>query len=55
MEMEWVWTGMVTLSLAFGLLTGNLDAVANAALEGRNLIMSGWVVCLSFLALNSVV
>ena len=34
MEMAWVWTGMVTLSLAFGLLTGNLDAVANAALEG---------------------
>ena len=34
MEMAWVWTGMVTLSLVFGLLSGNLDAVANAALEG---------------------
>ena len=34
MEMTWVWTGMVTLSLAFGLLSGNLDAVAAAALEG---------------------
>lgn len=34
MEMAWVWTGMVTLSLFFGLLTGNLDAVAGAALDG---------------------
>lgn len=34
MEMAWVWTLMVTLSLVFGVLSGNLDAVANAALEG---------------------
>ena len=34
MEMTWVWTGMVTLSLVFGLLSGNLDAVSAAALEG---------------------
>lgn len=34
MAMAWVWTGMVVLSLIFGVLTGNLDAVANAALEG---------------------
>ena len=34
MAMAWVWTGMVLLSLMFGLITGNLDAVANAALEG---------------------
>ena len=34
MAMAWVWTGMVVLSPAFGLATGNLDAVANAALEG---------------------
>nr|WP_325181768.1 spore maturation protein A [uncultured Oscillibacter sp.] len=34
MEMTWVWTGMVTLSLIFGLLSGNLDAVSAAALEG---------------------
>ena len=34
MAMAWVWTGMVVLSLVFGLLTGHLDAVANAALEG---------------------
>ncbi len=34
MAMTWVWSGMVILSLAFGLFTGNLDAVANAAMEG---------------------
>ena len=33
MAMAWVWTGMVLLSLIFGIFTGNLDAVANAALE----------------------
>jgi len=32
--MAWVWTAMVALSLVFGLLSGNLDAVSNAALEG---------------------
>ena len=51
MEMAWVWTGMVTLSLIFGLLSGNLDAVAGAALEGArsavelSLSMAG-VLCL---------
>ncbi len=51
MEMAWVWTGMVTLSLVFGLLSGSLDAVANAALEGArsaielSLAMAG-VLCL---------
>ena len=51
MEMAWVWTGMVTLSLLFGLLSGNLDAVAAAALEGAgsaielSLSMAG-VLCL---------
>lgn len=34
MAMTWVWTGMVVLSLLFGLATGSLDAVAAAALEG---------------------
>lgn len=34
MEMAWVWTGMVALSLAFGLLTGRLDEVSAAALDG---------------------
>ncbi len=51
MEMTWVWTGMVTLSLVFGLLSGNLDAVSAAALEGArsaielSLSMAG-VLCL---------
>lgn len=51
MAMAWVWSGMVVLSLIFGLLTGNLDAVANAALEGAgsavelSLSMAG-VLCL---------
>lgn len=34
MAMTWVWTGMVVLSLLFGLGTGRLDAVAEAALSG---------------------
>ena len=34
MEMAWVWTGLVTLSLLFGVAGGRLDAVAAAALEG---------------------
>ena len=51
MEMAWVWTGMVALSLVFGLLSGNLDAVSAAALEGArsaielSLSMAG-VLCL---------
>lgn len=51
MEMTWVWTGMVTLSLLFGIATGNLDAVASAALSGArsavelSLSMAG-VLCL---------
>ena len=51
MEMAWVWTGMVTLSLLFGVLSGNLDAVAGAALDGArsaielSLSMAG-VLCL---------
>ena len=34
MAMAWVWTIMVVLSLGFGLATGNLDAVAEAAISG---------------------
>ena len=34
MAMAWVWTGLVVLSLLFGILTGKMDAVANAALDG---------------------
>ena len=36
MAMSWVWSGMVVLSLGFGLATGNLDAVAEAALTGAD-------------------
>ena len=34
MAMTWIWTGMVVLSLVFGLFTGNLEAVADAAMDG---------------------
>ena len=34
MAMAWVWTAMVVLSLVCGLVTGRIDAVANAAFEG---------------------
>lgn len=34
MSMAWIWSGMVLLSFLFGLASGNLDAVTNAALEG---------------------
>ena len=36
MAMAWVWTGMVVISLLFGIAFGNLDAVANAVLEGAD-------------------
>ena len=36
MTMAWVWSGMVVSSLLFGLLTGNLEAVSAAALEGAS-------------------
>ena len=36
MAMAWIWTAMVVLSLGFGLATGNLEAVADAALEGAD-------------------
>ncbi|WP_455582105.1 nucleoside recognition domain-containing protein [Dysosmobacter sp.] len=51
MAMTLVWTGMVVLSLLFGLGTGRLDAVAEAALSGAgsavelSLSMAG-VLCL---------
>lgn len=51
MAMSWVWTGMVALSLLFGIATGNLEKVAAAAMEGAGsavelgLAMAG-VLCL---------
>ena len=44
MAMSLLWTGMVTLSLLFGGLTGRLDAVSAAALEGAQ---SAVTLCLS--------
>ena len=34
MAMAWVWTGMVALSVVYGLLNGTIDAVGGAAMEG---------------------
>ena len=51
MAMGWIWSARIVLSLGFGLATGNLDAVAQAAMSGANsavelsLSMAG-VVCL---------
>ena len=36
MAMAWLWTGMVTVSLAFGILTGSVGELGNAALEGAS-------------------
>lgn len=44
MAMTVIWTGMVTAALVFGALTGRLDAVAAAALEGAG---SAVTLCLS--------
>ena len=44
MAMAWVWSGMVIVSLLFGITHGTLDAVANAALEGAD---SAVQLCLS--------
>ena len=49
--MTWLWSGMVVLSVIFGLATGQLDAVSEAALSGASsavelsLTMAG-VLCL---------
>ena len=34
MAMAWLWTGMVAVSLVFGVLTGSVGELGNAALEG---------------------
>ena len=34
MTMAWIWTGMIAFSVIFGLISGNIDAVGVAALEG---------------------
>ena len=34
MAMAWVWAGMVTVSVVYGLFSGTIGAVGNAAMEG---------------------
>ena len=34
--MAWIWTGMVFLSILFGLINGRVNQVANAAMEGAH-------------------
>jgi len=34
MALAWIWTIMIVCSVVFGLLTGNIDAVGKAALDG---------------------
>lgn len=34
MAMAWIWTGMVALSVVFGIFNGTIGAVGNAAMEG---------------------
>lgn len=34
MAMAWVWTGMVTVSVVYGLFSGTIGAVGSAAMEG---------------------
>lgn len=51
MAMAWVWTGMVVLSLIFGIQNGTLEAVSNAAMEGATsavelCVSMGGIMCL---------
>ncbi len=34
MALTWIWTVMIVVSVIFGLITGRIDAVSSAALEG---------------------
>lgn len=34
MALTWIWTAMIVVSVIFGILTGRIDAVSSAALEG---------------------
>ena len=51
MAMAWVWTGMVVLSLVFGVVNGTMAEVSSAALEGATAavelcISMGGILCL---------
>ena len=41
MAMAWVWTGMVGLSLIFGLVNGTIAEVSAAAMEGAAAAVEG--------------
>lgn len=45
MAMAWLWTGMVAVSLVFGILTGSVGELGGAALEGRD--CRGRAVCIN--------
>ena len=34
MAMAWIWTGMIAASVGYGLFSGTIGAVGNAAMEG---------------------
>ena len=34
MAMAWIWTGMVVVSVVYGLYAGTIGAVGSAAMEG---------------------
>lgn len=51
MAMAWVWTGMILLSLIFGIANGTLAAVSSAAMEGATAavelcVSMGGIMCL---------
>ena len=51
MAMAWVWTGMVVLSLVFGLINGTIAEVSAAAMEGATAavelcVSMGGILCL---------
>ena len=51
MAMAWVWTGMVVLSLVFGIQSGNMAEVSAAAMEGATAavelcVSMGGILCL---------
>ena len=45
MAMAWLWTGMVAVSLVFGILTGSVGELGGAALEGATAAVELGVSC----------
>ena len=51
MAMAWIWTGMVVVSVVYGLYAGTIGAVGSAAMEGAASAVELWlsmagVICL---------